>query len=197
MVKDGRGESLLRSKMPPSLGHPLKGSCTSTLFSPGPKRQGVCPTTAPAEARESAAGRQRRTGLQYSREWGAAARKGEGLGRASGKDKEGRGGEGDYKLANSLAKVNPGSWRLLIRIHSTGAGQISEPAARGRGPPCSRGEVSSGPRREGLFPSRGGTRGANSWGSKDETPNRCREALHKLACDRAGEQGRWGDDPDL
>lgn len=60
MVKDGRGESLLRSKMPPSSGHPLKGSCTGTLFSPGPKPQGVCPTTAPAEARESAAGRQRR-----------------------------------------------------------------------------------------------------------------------------------------
>lgn len=50
-------------------------------------------------------------------------------------------GRGDYKLANSLAKVNPSSWRLLIRIHSTGAGQIPEPAARGRGPPCSRGEV--------------------------------------------------------
>lgn len=58
-----------------------------------------------------------------------------------GKTKRKGEGRGDYKLANSLAKVNPGSWRLLIRIHSTSAGQISEPAARGRGPPCSREEV--------------------------------------------------------
>lgn len=53
------------------------------------------------------------------------------LGKTKGKGE----GRGDYKLAKSLAKVNPGSWRLLIRIHSTSAGQISEPAARGRGPP--------------------------------------------------------------
>lgn len=42
---------------------------------------------------------------------------------------------------NSLAKVNPGSWRLLIRIHSTNTGQISEPAVWGRAPHCSQGEV--------------------------------------------------------
>lgn len=90
-----------------------------------------------------------------------------------------RGGEGrrDEKLANSLAKVNPSSWRLLIRIHSSNTGQISEPAASGRGPPCSQGEVSSGPRREGLLPRRGVTGGPNLWGSKYENRDTCSESL--------------------
>lgn len=89
-----------------------------------------------------------------------------------GKTKKRGEGRGDEKLSNGLAKVNPGSWRLLIRIHSTNTGQISAPAARGMGPPRSRGERNSGLRRVGLFPRRGVTRGPNLWGSKDENPNR-------------------------
>lgn len=89
-----------------------------------------------------------------------------------GKTKKRGEGRGDEKLSNSRAKVNPGSWHLLIRIHYTNTGQISAPAARGMGPPCSRGEVSSGPRRVGVFPRRGVSWGPNLWGSKDENPNR-------------------------
>lgn len=81
-------------------------------------------------------------------------------------------GRGDEKLSNSRAKVNPGSWHLLIRIHYTNTGQISAPAARGMGPPCSRGEVSSGLSRVGVFPRRGVSWGPNLWGSKDENLNR-------------------------
>lgn len=40
-----------------------------------------------------------------------------------GKTKRSGEGRGVYKLANSRAKVNPGCWRLPIRIHSTNAGQ--------------------------------------------------------------------------
>lgn len=86
---------------------------------------------------------------------------------------------GGEKLANSLAKVNPGSWRLLIRIHSTDTRQTSEPAARGRGPPSSQGEVSSRLRREGLLSRRGVTWGPNWWGSEGENPNTCSEKLSK------------------
>lgn len=53
-------------------------------------------------------------------------------------------GEGraeETKHENSLAKVNPSSWRLFIRIHATNTGQVSEPAVWGRGPPGSQGEV--------------------------------------------------------
>lgn len=146
-------------KCHPKSGHPLKGSCKNTVFSLGPKPQGVCLSILPAgEARESAPGRRR--GMNSKEQ-------GNGVGQpARAKERPGtrcwerqRGGEGrrDEKLANSLAKVNPSSWRLLIRIHSSNTGQISEPAARGRGPPCSQGEVSSGPRREGLLPRRGVT----------------------------------------
>lgn len=92
---------------------------------------------------------------------------------------KGRRGEGRLQTCQQPGQGEPRSWRLLIRIHSTSAGQISEPAARGRRPPCSRGEVSSGLRREGLFPRRGVTGGTNLWGSKDQNPNRCSEALSK------------------
>ena len=131
--------------MPSSLGHPLKGNCKTTLFSLGPKPQGVCPRIVPAEeAQESAASRSRKRKELHKDANGVgqpARTKEKAWDALLGKTKRKGEGRGDYKLANSLAKVNPGSWRLLIRIHSTSAGQISEPAARRRWPPCSRGEV--------------------------------------------------------
>ena len=51
-------------------------------------------------------------------------------------------GRGDCKLLNSLAKVNPSSWRLLLRIHSTHQPNLRTSSLRERGPPCSQGEVS-------------------------------------------------------
>lgn len=134
MVKDERREPPLRSKTPSSAGHPLKGNCRTTSFSLGPKPQGVCPRTVPAEAaQESATSRSRkRNELQKDVNGvGQPARAKEKAWDALlGKTKRKGAGRGDDKLANGLAKVNPGSWRLLIRIHSTSAGQISEPAAR-------------------------------------------------------------------
>lgn len=51
-------------------------------------------------------------------------------------------GRGDCKLLNSLAKVNPGSWRLLLRIHSTTPAKSQNQQSGGEGASLFPGEVS-------------------------------------------------------
>jgi hypothetical protein len=55
-----------------------------------------------------------------------------------GKTKRRGEGRGAYKLANSLAKVNPGSWRLPIRIHSTRRAKSQNQRQGGGGLPAAR-----------------------------------------------------------
>lgn len=65
-------------------------------------------------------GEKERTPLSRGMGWGSLQRLKERPGTAVLEKTKRRGeGRGDCKLLNSLAKVNPGSWRLLLRIHST------------------------------------------------------------------------------
>lgn len=88
------------------------------IILPRPKAAGGLPWNSPAEeAGESAAGREKRNELQYAREWGGAACKGErkGRGRVAGKDKEKRGGEGRLQTCQQPGQGEP---RLLAPSHS-------------------------------------------------------------------------------
>ena len=90
--------------------------------------------------------------------WGSLQRPKERPGTAMLEKTKRRGeGRGDCKLLNSLAKVNPSSWRLLLRSHSH-TSQISEPAVCGRGGlPVPREKFRSGLWREGRLSRKGVT----------------------------------------
>lgn len=71
-----------------------------------------------------------------------AKAKGKAWDSSAGKDKEEGRGRGDCKLLDSLAKVNPAPGAFSLRIHSTTPAKSQNQQSRGRGPPCSQGEVS-------------------------------------------------------
>lgn len=183
--------------MPPSSGHPLKGGCTTTLFSLGPKPQ-VCPRTV-LQRRPGRAQQVGRRGMDSSTDGNGVGQPARAKEKARdallGKTK--RKGEGRLQTCQQPGQGEP---RLLAPSHSHSFHKRRpnlRTSSQGRGPPCSPGEVSSGLRRESLFSRTGVTWGANLWGSEDENPNRRSEAVNKHACYGAGQQEHWGYDPDL